>query len=128
MDRHLNAADKFDLQQNYRRYLKYQEQYTVANDAVKEARASRVWIAGLVALLFALASDFFLGASAALFGLYFYRIVVAWYHSSQAEEGRDQMERWFAGKGLKFQGRVLYYRDDEMLEHPIDPFDDALYQ
>ncbi len=128
MDRHLNAADKFDLQQNYRRYLKYQEQYTVANDAVKEARASRVWIAGLVALLFALASDFFLGASAALFGLYFYRIVVAWYHSSQAEEGRDQMERWFAGKGLKFQGCVLYYRDDEMLEHPIDPFDDALYQ
>lgn len=128
MDRYLSAADKFDLQQNYRRYLKYQDQYTVANDAVKEARASRVWVAGLVTLLFALASDFFLGAAAALFGLYFYRIIIAWYHSSQAEEGCEQTERWFAGKGLKFQGRVLYYRDDQMLEQPIDPFDDALYQ
>lgn len=128
MDRYLSAADKFDLQQNYRRYLKYQDQYTLANDAVKEARASRVWIAGLVTLLFALASDFFLGAAAALFALYFYRIIIAWYHSSQAEEGREQAERWFAGKGLRFQGRVLYYRDDQMLEQPIDPFDDALYR
>ncbi|GGB95481.1 hypothetical protein GCM10011352_21970 [Marinobacterium zhoushanense] len=127
MDRKLSSADKFDLQQNYRRFLKYQEQFTLANDAYKDARASRVWIGGLVMLLFALASDFFLGASAALFGLYFYRIVLAWFHSSQAEEGREQMERWFAGKGLKFQGRVLYFRDDEMLARPIDPFDDALY-
>jgi hypothetical protein len=38
------------------------------------------------------------------------------------------MERWFAGKGLKFQGRVLYHRNDELLESPIDPFDDALYR
>ncbi|SEF70404.1 hypothetical protein [Marinobacterium lutimaris] len=128
MDRTLGVSDKFELQQNYRRFLKYQEQFTLANDALKDARASRVWIAGLIMLLFALASDFFLGASAALFGLYFYRIALAWYQSSQAEEGREQMERWFAGKGLKFQGRILYFREDDMLENPIDPFDDALYQ
>ncbi len=128
MDRYLSASDKFDLQQNYRRFLKYQEQFTLSNDALKEARASRVWIAALVMLLFALASDFFLGASAALFGLYFYRVALAWYHCTQAEEGCEQTERWFAGKGLKFQGRILYYRDDEMLERAIDPFDDALYQ
>ena len=77
MDRYLSASDKFDLQQNYRRFLKYQEQFTLSNDALKEARASRVWIAALVMLLFALASDFFLGASAALFGLYFYRVALA---------------------------------------------------
>ncbi|WP_027854094.1 hypothetical protein [Marinobacterium litorale] len=128
MEKYLSASDKFDLQQNYRRFLKYQEQFSFANESLKEARASRVWVVGLITLLFALASDFFLGAAAALFGLYFYRIVLAWYQSSQAEEGREQMERWFAGKGLKFQGRVLYHRNDELLESPIDPFDDALYR
>ncbi|MBS99062.1 MAG: hypothetical protein CMI01_10330 [Oceanospirillaceae bacterium] len=128
MEKYLSASDKFDLQQNYRRFLKYQEQFSFANESLKEARASRVWVVGLITLLFALASDFFLGAAAALFGLYFYRIVLAWYQSSQAEEGREQMERWFAGKGLKFQGRVLYHRNDELLENPIDPFDDALYR
>lgn len=128
MERHLSAADKFDLQQNYRRFLKFQEQYSQANDALKEAQASRVWLVALVLLLFALSSDFFMGASAALFGLYFYRVILAWYQSTQAEEGREQAERWFAAKRLKFQGRILYDRDDQMLENPIDPFDDALYQ
>jgi hypothetical protein len=75
MDRKLLLEDKFNLQQNFRRYLKFQDQYEAANETAKVARASRVWVAGVVALLFALASDFFMGASAALFGLYFYRII-----------------------------------------------------
>lgn len=61
MDRKLSSADKFNLQQNFRRFLKFQDQYEEANTLAKQARASRVWVAGVVALLFALASDFFFG-------------------------------------------------------------------
>ncbi|MBT3147184.1 hypothetical protein Q4583_16280 [Neptunomonas phycophila] len=128
MDRKLSSNDKFNLQQNFRRYLKFQDQYEEANEAAKTARASRVWIAALIALLFALASDFFMGASAALFGLYFYRVMSASMKVGSAQEGREDTERWFASKGLRFEGRVLYFRDDQMLDTPLDPFDDALYQ
>lgn len=128
MDRKLSFEDKFNLQQNFRRYLKFQDQYEIANDAAKEARASRVWVAGVIALLFALASDFFLGASTALFGLYFYRIFIASMKVSTAEEGKEDTERWFASKGLKFEGRILYSRDDQMMETPLDPFNDSLYK
>jgi hypothetical protein len=128
MDRKLSSEDKFNLQQNFRRYLKLQDQYEIANEMAKEARASRVWLAGVLALLFALASDFFLGASAALCGLYFYRIVMASMKVGAAEEGQEDTQRWFAGKGLKFEGRILYFRDDQMMETPLDPFNDSLYQ
>ena len=128
MDRKLSSNDKFNLQQNFRRYLKFQDQYEEANEAAKTARASRVWIAALIALLFALASDFFMGASAALFGLYFYSVMSASMKVGSAQEGREDTERWFASKGLRFEGRVLYFRDDQMLDTPLDPFDDALYQ
>ncbi|QLE97414.1 hypothetical protein [Neptunomonas phycophila] len=128
MDRKLSSNDKFNLQQNFRRYLKFQDQYEEANEAAKTARASRVWIAALIALLFALASDFFMGASAALFGLYFYRVMSASMKVGSTQEGREDTERWFASKGLRFEGRVLYFRDDQMLDTPLDPFDDALYQ
>ncbi|WP_028470794.1 hypothetical protein [Neptunomonas japonica] len=128
MDRKLSSEDKFNLQQNFRRYLKFQDQYEIANETAKEARASRVWVAGVLALFFALASDFFLGASAALFGLYFYRIMMASMKVGAAEEGRGDTDRWFAGKGLKFEGRILYFRDDQMMETPLDPFNDSLYQ
>jgi len=128
MDRKLLSEDKFNLQQNFRRYLKYQDQYDLANEVAKSARASRVWIVAVIALLFALASDFFLGAAAALFGLYFYRIMMASMQVGNAEEGREDTERWFASKGLKFEGRVLYFSDDQMLQDPIDPFNDDLYK
>jgi len=128
MDRKLSSNDKFNLQQNFRRFLKFQDQYEEANEAVKSARASRVWIVAVIALLFALASDFFMGASAALFGLYFYRLMSASSKRSSAQEGREDTERWFASKGLRFEGRVLYFRDDQMLDAPLDPFDDSLYQ
>lgn len=128
MDRKLSSEDKFNIQQNFRRYLKFQDQYDGTNEVVKAAKSSRVWIVGVIALFFALASDFFLGASAALFGLYFYRIVSASMKFGNAEEGKEDTQRWFATKGLKLEGRVLYFRDDQMLDNPIDPFDDAVYK
>lgn len=127
MERVLSNRDKFDLQQNYRRYLKFRDQLDEAIHASQTAKASRLWVAGIIALLFALGSDFFLGAAAALFGVYFYRLLVARIRSGQAEDGCDDSDRWFATKGLKFEGRILYFRDDKMLENPLDPFDDAIY-
>ena len=128
MQRTLNASIKFDLQQNYRRYLRFLDQYGADSDKLKLARASKVWVAALIMLLFALASDFFLGASAALFGLYFYRIGVAYIEVTKVQEGREQSERWFASQGLKFEGRVLYFKDDLKLDNPLDPFSDSLYR
>ena len=127
MERTIPEQDKFELQQNYRRYLKYQDQYDDAFTKLKQSRASRVWLAGLVALLFSPGSDFFLGAAAALFGLYFYRIGSAWYSSFQIDEGREEVLRWFSSKGLTFEGRILYFRDDRVLANPIDPFADEIY-
>jgi len=127
MERTISAQDKFDVQQNYRRYLKYQDQYETAFDRLKASKASRVWLAALVALLFSFASEFFMGAAAALFGLYFYRIATNWYDSFQVDEGREEVLRWFSGKGLKFEGRILYFRDDQMLESPLDPFAEEIY-
>jgi hypothetical protein len=128
MDKYLVAEQKFDLQQNFRRALKCQEQLNAAKDAVKEARSSRVWIVALIVIIFAMGSDFFLGASAALFAHYFYRIIRAWYAVSRAEESLEENERWFSSKGLKLEGRVLYFREDSLLEQPLDPFDDELYR
>ncbi len=128
MQRTLSASIKFDLQQNYRRYLRFLDQYGADNDQLKLARASKVWIVALVMLVFALASDFFLGASAALFGLYFYRVALAYVDVTKAQEGREQSERWFASQGLKFEGRVLYFKDDHKLDNPVDPFADSLYE
>jgi hypothetical protein len=128
MEPYLNASDKFDLQQNYRRYLKFHDQCQVLNEILKDARASRVWVAGVVLMVFALGSEFFLGAAAGLFGLYFYRILSAWYRLSQVEENVEGIERWFASKGLKFESRVLYQRNDDQLEQPLDPFNEELYR
>ena len=124
----IDSAIKFDLQQNYRRYLNFLDQYGAENDALKNARSSKVWIVALVLLIFALASDFFLGASAALFGIFFYRVVMAWLEVRKAEEGREQAERWFSTKGFKFEGRVLFFKEDAMLEEPVDPFDERIYK
>jgi len=128
MEPNLNASDKFDLQQNYRRYLKFHDQCQLLNEILKDARASGVWVAGVVMMVFALGSEFFLGAAAGLFGLYFYRILSAWYRLSQVEENVEGIERWFASKGLKFESRVLYMRSDDQLEQPLDPFNEELYR
>ncbi len=128
MQKFLPTDQKFDLQQNFRRALKCQEQLSTAKEAVKEAKRSRVWIVALIIIIFAMGSDFFLGASAALFAHYFYRIIRAWYSVSRAEESLEENERWFSYKGLKLEGRVLYFREDTLLENPLDPFDDELFR
>lgn len=127
MERKLLSKDKFVLQQNFRRFLKFLDHSESAQESVKAAKASRVWIVGVVALLFAFSSEFFLGASAALLGLYFYRIFRASVAADDAKEGQEDTERWFASKGLKFEGRILYFSDDQMLDSPLDPFDDSLF-
>lgn len=127
MARSISSDDKFDLQQNFRRYIKFHDLYQQHNEQFKMAKASRVWIAGVVAVFFAVGSAFFMGVAAGLFGLFFYRVIAANLKKSSAEEGRESAERWFAAKGLRFEGRVLYQVDDQMLENPIDPFDDDFY-
>lgn len=127
MDRSISINDKFDLQQNFRRFIKFQDQFETLNEQTKTAKASRVWIVGIVAIFFAMGSEFFLGVAAGLLALYFYRIMKSWIKQSQAAEGREIAERWFHNKGLKFEGRVLYFNDDQMLEKPLDPFNDGLY-
>lgn len=127
MDRKISSDDKFSLQQNFRRYLKFQEQFETASEAVNNAKSSRVWIVGVISLLFAFSSEFFLGAAAALIGLYLYRIAKASMKAGDAEEGKENTERWFSSKGLKFEGRILYFTDDNMLDNPLDPFDDNLF-
>jgi peptide subunit release factor 1 (eRF1) len=69
MSQLLSAEDKFDIQQNFRRYMRLKDSHELANEAFKAAKANRIWIAGIILLLFALASDFFLGAAAGLFGV-----------------------------------------------------------
>jgi len=123
----ISSDDKFDLQQNFRRFIKFHDLYIKHNDQYKSAKASRVWIAAVIAIVFAMGSAFFMGVAAGLFGLYFYRVISANLKKSSAEEGRESAERWFAAKSLKFEGRVLYCNDDNMLETPLDPFDESIY-
>ncbi|RAU17663.1 hypothetical protein DN062_11725 [Nitrincola tibetensis] len=128
MERFLVADDKFDIQQNFRRALKCQEQLSTAKEAVKEAKGSRVWIVALIILVFAISSKFFLGAAAALAAHYLYRVIRAWYAVSRSEEALEESERWFSSKGLKLEGRVLYFNEDSLLERPLDPFNDEQYR
>ncbi len=128
MELNLAAADKYEIQQNFRRYIRLKERYDTARGAYLTAKASRVWIAGIIALLFALASNFFLGVAAGLFGVYFYSMVRSWLQINDAEEGVEELDRWFDTKKLKFEGSILYANSDEMLENPLDPFDDDCYQ
>lgn len=128
MEQNLAASDKYEIQQNFRRYVRLKERYDTARGAYVTAKASKVWIAGIIALLFALASNFFLGVAAGLFSVYFYSMVGSWLQINQTEEGVEELDRWFTGKKLKFEGRILYFGTDQMLESPLDPFDDDCYQ
>ncbi len=128
MEQHLAAGDKFDIQQNFRRYMRLKERHDAIQESHKHARASKVWIAGIVTLVFAMGSDFFLGAAAGLFGVYFYNVISSWSKASDTEEELDTLNRWFATKGLKFEGRIIYRSTDALLENPLDPFDDTCFQ
>lgn len=123
----LSPSEKFDIQQNFRRYLRLRERFDADQEQYNSAKASRVWVAGVVAMIFALASDFFLGASAGMFGVYFFSLMKKRFACASVGESLEDLERWFAGKGLRFEGRVLYSKTDEMLEQPLDPFNDACY-
>lgn len=123
----LSLNEKFDIQQNFRRYLRLRERFESDQMQYKTARSSRVWIAGVVALVFALASDFFLGAAAGMFAVYFMSVIRKRMACANSEESIEELDRWFSSKGLRFEGRVLYSSTDEMLERPLDPFDDACY-
>ncbi len=127
MSQLLSAEDKFDIQQNFRRYMRLKDSHESATDAYKTAKANRIWILGIVLMLFALASDFFLGAAAGLFGVYFYNIITSWLDASSTDERLEELDRWFATKQLKFEGRILYFKQDDLLENPLDPFSDACY-
>jgi hypothetical protein len=127
MSQLLSAEDKFDIQQNFRRYMRLKDSHELANEAYKAAKANRIWIAGIILLLFALASDFFLGAAAGLFGVYFYNVIISWLDANSSDESLEELDRWFSTKRLKFEGRILYFRQDELLENPLDPFNEACF-
>lgn len=127
MSQLLSAEDKFDIQQNFRRYMRLKDSHELANEAYKAAKANRIWIAGIILLLFALASDFFLGAAAGLFGVYFYNVIISWLDVNSSDESLEELDRWFSTKRLKFEGRILYFRQDELLENPLDPFNEACF-
>lgn len=127
MSQLLSTEDKFDIQQNFRRYMRLKDSHELASDSYKNAKANRIWLAGVVLLVFALASDFFLGAAAGLFGVYFYNVVTHWLELNASDESLEELDRWFSTKALKFEGRILYFRNDELLENPLDPFNEACY-
>lgn len=128
MEHTLSASDKYEIQQNFRRYIRLKERFDTARGAYVTSRASKVWVAGVVALLFALASNFFLGVATGLFAVYFYSMVRSWMHINESEEGVEELDRWFSGKKLKFEGSILYFSNDQLLENPLDPFDEDCYQ
>lgn len=128
MESYLAANLKQDYQQHYRRFEEHYDQGYQANEALKRAKASRIWIVGLLALLFSMSSDFFLGTAAALFGVYFYQIVVAYMQKSQAEDVMEEIERWFSQKGLMLQDKTPFFKADDQLENPLNLFEDRVYQ
>ncbi len=124
----LPAKDKFDYQQNYRRFQRHYERRQAANEALKHARGSRIWVVGVVVMLFAMGSEFFLGLAAGIFGVYFWQIISAYLDRVKADESREEVERWFNSKGLVVQDQTLFFRNDQQLTSPVDPLQDAAYQ
>ncbi|WP_210396840.1 hypothetical protein [Motiliproteus sediminis] len=124
----LSSDIKSDVQSRYRQYLSHHSDAAEANDALKQAKASRLWLVGVVVGLFSFQSEFFLGAAFALLGVYFYQIITAQVHKAQAEDAMEELGRWFSGKGLMFQDTTAFFRDDDQLENPLNLEDDGLYQ
>ncbi|RDE25241.1 hypothetical protein DV711_06735 [Motiliproteus coralliicola] len=128
MQSHLAANLKSDFQQHYRRFEEHYDQGNSANQELKQAKASRVWMIAVLALLFSMSSDFFLGAAAAMFGVYFYRIVSAYMQRAQSEDAMEEIERWFSAKGLMLQDKTPFFKGDDQLENPLNLFEDRVYQ
>lgn len=128
MSQQMNLADKFDIQNNFRRYMRIKDSQEAEFREYKKAKASRLWIIAIILLFLAISSKFFLGAAAALLVVYFYRLVSSWLRMNSYDERIDELDRWFRTKSLKFEGRILYFQQDDMLENPLDPFADEHYQ
>ncbi len=128
MESYLAASLKSEYQQQYRSFEEHYDQGCQANEALKRAKASRIWIIGVLALLFSMSSDFFLGTAAALFGVYFYQVVTAYMQKAQAEDTMEEIERWFSQKGLMLQDKTPFFKADDQLENPLNLFEERVYQ
>ena len=128
MNQHLSAFLKSEFQRNYRRFEDHYTKGESANNALKLAKASRIWIVGVLALVFSMHSEFYLGVGAGLIGAYFYQIISAYIKRAQAEDSVEELERWFASKGLMMQDKTPFFKEDDQLENPIDLFQDHVYQ
>ncbi|MEH6628656.1 MAG: hypothetical protein V7739_19630 [Motiliproteus sp.] len=128
MNLYLSAQQKSEYQRNYRNFEDQYGKGEVAHQALKQAKASRIWIVGVIALFFSMYSEFYLGMAAALIGAYFYQIIAAYVKKAQAEDSLEEIERWFNSKGLVFQDKTPFFKEDDQLENPIDLFQDKVYQ
>lgn len=128
MEKYLPADEKSAFQQKYHRFCELFSQGESAHDALKRARASKIWLVGVVLMFFAMRSEFFLGAAAALFAVYFYQILHAYVQKAQAEDAMEDVERWFGHKGLALQDKTPFFKGDEQRAHPVDLFSDAVYR
>lgn len=127
MEHKITTDLKFELQQQVRRAQKCLEQLHDAQAQLNQAKANKMWIVGVISMLFAMQSDFFLGISATLLTLYFYQWIRAAMAMSNINESLAACHRWFSRKGYKMEGRVLYRDNDGRLDSPIDPFDENSY-
>lgn len=128
MQPYLASRMKGEYQRQYRRFEEKYDLGHSANEALKHYKSSRVWIVGVLVLLFSMSSDFFLGAAAGLFGIYFYQIVTTYMQKSQAEDAMEQIERWFIQHDLMLQDKTPFFKADEQLQNPLNLFEDGLYQ
>ena len=128
MTQYLSATLKRDLQQNYRRFQDHCVDLEAANKRLNHAKAGKLWIVGVIALLFSMHSEFFLGVASALLAGHFYLILAAFMSKIKAEEAVEEVERWFSTTGVVFQDVTPFFKDDETLENPINLFQDSTYQ
>ncbi len=128
MNYHLSADNKMEFQQRYRRFKEYFSQSEKSQAALVQAKSSRIWIIGVIALFCAFESEFFLGMAAAFIGTYCYQVLAAYIKKSQSDERVEELTRWFKSKGIMLQDATAFFRDDDQLSTPIDLFDDAIYQ
>lgn len=128
MESYLAAKMKIDYQQHYRCFEEKYDLRSTANDALKRAKVSRLWMLGVLALLFSMSSDFFLGTAAGVLGVYVYQIVASYMQKAQAEDAMEEIERWFGQNNLRVQDKTPFFKADEQLQQPLDLFDASLYR
>lgn len=128
MPDYLSSEHKREIQSRYRRYETHYQAAQDANEALKRAKSSRIWMVGVAVGLFSFQSEFLLGAAFAFLGTYFYQVISAQVEKAQAEDAMEELARWFGSKGLMFQDKTPFFRDDDQLENPLDLFQEAVYR